>query len=104
MIEQRDVELAAMRTATQSLKMALDKRISTAAWIPVSEKLPELRDTWWCRTVIVCARGYVRPMIYERDSVRGKTVERWKWMWGRIYDEPEAITHWMPLPEAPEVE
>lgn len=78
--------------------------LKRSRWIPCSERLPELRDTRWRRTVIVCARGHVRPMIYERDSVRGKAVERWKWMWGGIYDEPEAITHWMPLPEPPKMD
>ena len=72
-------------------------------WIPVSERLPELRDTQWRRTVIACVSGYVFPLTYERDTVRGKVVERWKWMWGRIYDKPEEITHWMQLPEPPEV-
>lgn len=104
MIEQGDVELAAMRSAAQSLKMALDKRINTADWIPVSEKLPELRDTWWHRTLIVCKKGYVMPMNYERDIVHGKVVNRWKWTWGKICDDPEYITHWTPLPEPPEVD
>lgn len=71
-------------------------------WIPCSERLPELQDTRWVRTVIVCARGHVMPMIYERDIVQGKAVGVWKWMWRGIFKEPEAITHWMPLPEPPE--
>ena len=72
-------------------------------WIPCSERLPELNDTRYV-TVIVCARGYVMPMIYERDIVQGKVVGVWKWMWRGIFKEPEAITHWMPLPEPPEEE
>lgn len=70
-------------------------------WIPCSERLPELQDTRWVRTVIVCARGHVMPMIYERDIVQGKAVGVWKWMWRGIFNELEAITHWMPLPEPP---
>jgi hypothetical protein len=70
-------------------------------WIPCSERLPELQDTWWHRVVIVCARGRVMPMVYERDIVQGKVVDLWKWMCREIYNEPEAITHWMPLPELP---
>ncbi len=70
-------------------------------WIPCSERLPELQDTRCVRTVIVCARGHVMPMIYERDIVQGKAVGLWKWMWRGIFKEPEAITHWMPLPEPP---
>ena len=70
-------------------------------WIPCSERLPELQDTRCVRTVLVCARGHVMPMIYERDIVQGKAVGLWKWMWRGIFKEPEAITHWMPLPEPP---
>lgn len=71
-------------------------------WIPVSDKLPVLPNgDWQQRTFIVCAKGHVFPLSYEREYVRGKAVERWKWMWNRIYDKTEAITHWMPLPEPP---
>lgn len=74
-------------------------------WVPCSERLPDLPKRDRCqRTVIVCAKGNVRAMIYEREIVRGKTVERWKWMWDGIYDNPDSITHWMPLPEPPEEE
>lgn len=74
-------------------------------WIPCSERMPDLRDgEWACRTVIVCVRGHAFPLNYEREKVRGKTVERWKWTWNRIYEKPDSITHWMPLPEPPEEE
>lgn len=72
-------------------------------WIPCSERLPELPDGKWCeRAVIVCAGDRVMPMVYARSIVRGKAVERWKWVWDQIYDSPQAITHWMPLPGAPD--
>lgn len=71
--------------------------------IPCSERVPELPNERRCnRAVIVCVRRHVMPLIYERSIVRRKTVERWKWMWDRIYDDPESITNWMPLPEPPE--
>ena len=74
-------------------------------WIPCSERVPELPNGRRCnRAVIVCVRGHVMPLIYERSIVRGKTVERWKWTWDRIYDDPESITHWMPLPEPPDMD
>lgn len=73
-------------------------------WIPCSERMPKLQDTRWRRVVIVCTRGRVMPMVYERDIVQGKVVDLWKWMCREIYDEPEAITHWMPIPEPPEEE
>lgn len=72
-------------------------------WIPVSERLPDLPDGELAyRTVIVCVRGHAFPLDYEREKVRGKIVERWKWTWNRIYEKPDSITHWMPLPEPPE--
>ena len=74
-------------------------------WVSVEERLPELPDASWCsRSVIVCDNdSNVAPLLWARAQVRGKTVERWRYHWGRIYDGPE-ITHWMPLPEPPEKE
>ena len=71
-------------------------------WISVKDRLPKLPNAKWCeRAVIVYAGDRVMPMVYERAIVRGKALERWKWVWGRIYDDPQSITHWMPLPEPP---
>lgn len=71
-------------------------------WVSVEKGFPELPDASWCsRSVIVCDKdGDVAPLLWARAQVRGKTVERWKYHWGRIYDGPE-ITHWMPLPAPP---
>ena len=89
------------RAEYKIIKVNPVKPTMDSTWIPCSERLPELQDTRWVRTVIVCARGHVMPMIYERDIVQGKAVGVWKWMWRGIFKEPEAITHWMPLPEPP---
>lgn len=72
-------------------------------WIPVTERLPELPDKNYCRTIVLAAATGVNssfPAIYRRGIVRGKRVERWKYCWDKMYDGP-AITHWMPLPEPP---
>ena len=71
-------------------------------WVSVEKGFPELPDASWCsRSVIVCDKdGDVAPLLWARAQVRGKTVERWKYHWGRIYDGPE-ITHWTPLPAPP---
>lgn len=73
-------------------------------WISVKDRLPELPfDGWNSRVVICCEKdGHVSPMYYERVAVRGKSITRWRYIWNRIYDRG-AITHWMPLPEPPEV-
>jgi len=80
--------------------------IKTSEWISVKDRLPDV-DTensrsLLCESITVTASNgkWVRPMIYERASVRGKMVNRWKWIWDTIYDGDE-ITHWMPLPKPP---
>ena len=76
-------------------------------WINVKDRLPDVDKTesqFETTTVIAFASdGRVRPMMYERAYVRGKTVRRWKWIWDRLYDG-DKTTHWMPLPEPPKEE
>lgn len=71
-------------------------------WIKVTDRMPELPDKDWCDVlVLVCINGNrSSARYYDRSVVRGKRVERWKYLWGRISDEN--ITHWMPLPEPAE--
>ena len=73
-------------------------------WIPVTEQLPdvdETKDEYENVTVLASSKGWKksRPLIYERACVRGKTVYRWKYISGKIYDGLP-VTHWMPLPDA----
>ena len=73
-------------------------------WISVEEQLPDTNKSasgYEQVTVIATDGKRVRPMIYERACVRGKTKYRWKWIWDKIYDG-NPITYWMPLPELPE--
>lgn len=93
-----------IETVNEACRMGMEA-LKRQRWIPCSERLPKLPESNRCqRTVIACVRGHVMPMIYERDIVRGKIVERWKRMWDTIYHDPEAISHWMPLPKPPEEE
>lgn len=74
-------------------------------WISVKDKLPEIKGNGrYAQTVVIaCYDGdTVIPMIYERTTVRGEAVERWKFYWDRIADVK--VTHWMPLPEPPKME
>lgn len=77
----------------------ISRNMVLCEWISVRDRLPKLPDRNYC-SVYVIARGenFVLPMHYERVLKRGQRVERWCWAWGRIYDEPQSITHWMPLP------
>ena len=91
-----------MDDVNEACRMGMEA-LERMRWIPCSERLPDLPDGERAyRTVIVCVRGHTFPLDYEREKVRGKTVERWKWTWNRIYEKPDSITHWMPLPEPPE--
>lgn len=72
-------------------------------WVSVEEKLPEIeRDFGGYGSVTVIAYNgrTVIPLNYEKATIRGKIVYRWKYMWDRIY-EGEPITLWKPLPPPP---
>lgn len=74
-------------------------------WVSVEERLPTLPDSDYCSVMVNTAykdNPKSRPMIYERSVVRGKRVERWKYYWDRIADEPP--DYWMPLPAPPDKE
>lgn len=75
-----------------------------SGWISVEDRLPESPGgEWICEVVIACEEGgNVSPMIYERTrrgGTRGKKIERWKYIWGKVAGVK--VTHWMPLPEPP---
>lgn len=70
--------------------------VTVQRWIPVTERLPETNGfhVW----VIACVDGNKSCVrLFERATVRGKLVERFKYPWENI--TYENITHWMPLPE-----
>ncbi len=71
-------------------------------WVSVKDRLPTLPGYDYCSVMVNTAyknNPESCPMIYERSVVRGKRVERWKYYWDRIADEPP--DYWMPLPEPP---
>ena len=71
-------------------------------WMSVEEGLPTLPNYDYCSVMVNTAykdNPKSRPMIYERATVRGKRIERWKYCWDRIADKPP--DYWMPLPAPP---
>lgn len=79
--------------------------LSVPQWLSVKDRLPDVNRTgsgygYEEMTVIATDGESVRPMIYERACIRGKTKYRWKFIWDRIY-EGKPIVAWMPLPEPP---
>lgn len=78
---------AMLAAANCSIPMISDK------WIPVSEQLPEDSGRYWC---------YV-----EEQNDLGKSHYQWNCSWNgdRWWVESEGggiVTHWMPLPAAPQ--
>lgn len=69
-------------------------------WIPVEERLPEISHSWGVSDVVLCIisdpSGYPPPnpglCVYLEDG-------RWT-----CHGQIVRVTHWMPLPEGPEVE
>ncbi|HCR0925059.1 TPA: DUF551 domain-containing protein [Klebsiella aerogenes] len=61
-------------------------------WIPVSERLPEEGGRYWC-------------YVEEQNSL-GKSHYQWNCSWnGEIWSDAMMhgrVTHWMPLPAAPQ--
>ena len=96
-------------SAEDAVRMALRKVLDAptldvapgihASWISVDDALPVMQ-TDGEKGFIVCNGKKVIFLLYERATVRGKTVCRWKYAWYKIYDGPK-ITHWMALPELP---
>lgn len=69
-------------------------------WIPVTERLPEVSNSWGVSDIVLCIisdpSGYTPPnpglCVYLEDG-------RWT-----CHGQIVRVTHWMPLPEPPEVE
>ena len=98
-----DLAEAADRIANQNTHIAaLQQKIEKLRgqmphWIPVTERLPEDRGD-----VLVVAYWHERWGVYMGWCV----PESAKWhVYVGIWDRNDvAVTHWMPLPEPPEVE
>lgn len=83
--------------------------VAPVEWHAIEDCLPDVHLTRKiCERVgvlVVVSDGGVRRTLfrsYERADVRGKTVCRWEYPWGRI--SHEHITHWAYLPEPPKEE
>lgn len=70
-------------------------------WISVKERLPNVAETGglYEECLVIATDGFAsRFLIYERATIRGKVVYRWKWYWDRIYDGAPIVA-WQPIPE-----
>lgn len=88
-----DVQMNALAEAISRVPTA--DVIEAPRWIPVTERLPETHGHYF----IWVARGKGKLIGYDDIGYFG----RGKFSWEHISQEwPEEVTHWMPLPKAPE--
>lgn len=85
-------------------KIPAEDVVPVSQWIPVGERMPEVG-----KAVLVIASGWPKPKTELRGAVEiatlytDKTQPDWVLEAWLDWENPE-VTHWMPLPEAPEVE
>ena len=66
-------------------------------WISVEDRLPKLEKYKLSKVVLAWIKGHGRCFALRYDNGKGE-----QWFSGGV--EQQDITHWMPLPEPPEVE
>ena len=102
-IEQTADRIANQSTHVAALQQEIEKlRGQLPRWIPVEERLPELQN-WGASTVVLgLIKSENAPSMNKlHDLTLCVYCDNGIWsMPGRYV----AITHWMPLPEPPEVE
>lgn len=70
----------------------------TNKWIPVSERLPE-KD----KQVLVCLSGLSLITLGYLDNWASQWDLREKVLGYTLFETHEAVTHWQPLPEPPQL-
>ncbi|MDX7440946.1 DUF551 domain-containing protein [Citrobacter cronae] len=83
--------------ADNYMRNTANSPVTPDAWIPVSERMPEIRKNWLDMPVIIAVRG-------EKDAAEAMYCSDGKFRWGRDEQPIEYVTHWMPLPAAPQQE
>ena len=101
LIEQASDRIANQSTHIAALQQEIDKlRGQLPRWIPVEERLPDHDEL-----VLVIASGKPKENITLDEAVELATLYSDGWC---LETWPEwagaKVTHWMPLPEPPEVE
>lgn len=79
----------------EPLYSAPQEPVVTGKWIPVSEQMPEIRKGWLDTPVIIAVLG-------EKDGAEAMYCSDGKFRWGRDEQPINDVTHWMPLPAAPQ--
>ena len=77
-------------------------------WVPMAKRLPPTNTP-----ILICASdGTVCSAEFEHEPERdwiwwngaGFSGDEWDWNWECVSQPWKGVTHWMPLPEAPNVQ
>ena len=80
---------------------------TVGGWISVKDKLPELKrydedgDTWLMSSPVLVATSKGVTIGFYEDDLDPKFKPCWN---DREHGEKIKVTHWMPMPEEPEVD
>ncbi|HDS9526374.1 TPA: DUF551 domain-containing protein [Klebsiella pneumoniae] len=95
MVNRRAAMLAAAPHDTPALNSVRNVVTVPGKWIPVSERMPEIRKGWLDTPVIIAVLG-------EKDGAEAMYCSDGKFRWGRDEQPIDDVTHWVPLPAAPQ--
>ena len=87
-----------------ALAVAISALREQPRWIPVTERLPDNKEHDWVLAQVVEDNGYMHiPKVMEYRQNRNDWFEE-TYGWISEHNGAFVVTHWMPLPEPPEVE
>lgn len=105
--------LSGMQRVLEDIDAAptIDPGSTASRWIPVEERLPEANKSVLVSYVPFTADETERAGLYVSIAFLGYQSPCGRWYWGEYEGEEltdfveviNEITHWMPLPEPPEV-
>ena len=77
--------------------------VTVQEWIPVKDRLPDNKEHDWVLAQVVEDNGYMHiPRVMEYRQSRNDWFEE-TYGWLSEHNGLFSVTHWMPLPLAPEV-
>ena len=68
-----------------------------SGWVSVEERLPEKAKWSGDRVLVYTEEGYIHTGLYEGEAATDDDP------WWDKFNDSGYVTHWMPLPEPPEV-
>ena len=81
----------------------LDNGVTVQEWISVKDRLPDNKEHDWVLAQVVEDNGFMHiPRVMEYRQAKNDWFEE-TYGWLSEHNGLFSVTHWMPLPPAPEV-